>query len=77
MYTIIGIRNVNFTDSKTGANISGHTIYCTTTNDYVTGLEGKKFFVPNRIDLSWVKINDQVEIAFNEYGKVADVYSMK
>lgn len=77
MYTVIGIRNVNFTDQKSGANITGTTLYCTTLNDFVKGVEGKKFFVPQRIDLSWLKVNDNVEIAFNEYGKVADVYSMK
>lgn len=77
MYTVIGIRNVNFNDRASGATITGKTIYCTVNNEYVQGVEGKKFFVPARIDLSWLKPNDKVEIAFNEYGKVADVYSMK
>lgn len=77
MYTVIGIRNVNFQDKASGATINGKTIYCTVANEYVQGVEGKKFFVPARVDLSWLKPNDKVEIAFNEYGKVADVYSMK
>lgn len=77
MYNVIGIRKVDFKDRQSGAVISGHSIFCTCKNEHVTGLEGKKFFVPARIDLSWLKIGQDVEIVFNEYGKVNDVYSMK
>ena len=70
---IIGIRSVDFTDSSTGKAIVGTTMYVGKKNPYVRGLEPKKIFLNSSIDCSEFKVNDMVDVSFNEYGKVDSI----
>lgn len=72
-YKIYGKRLVNFTDAKSGSQITGTTLYLGTRNDYVEGVETKKVFVKNSIDCSSLKVNDTININYNEYGKVDSI----
>ena len=70
LFKVFGIRPVNFTDSSSGNLITGTTLYLGCKNDYVTGMETSKVFVKNSIDCSKLKVNDMVNINYNQYGKV-------
>lgn len=72
MYTIIGIRDVNFTDAKSGAQIIGKTIYVTHKVDGVIGEEGKKYFVKQGIKFD-VSIGSKVDIFFDDRGKITSI----
>lgn len=74
---VIGIRKVNFVDNASGAPINGHTIYCTHVADGVLGLEGKKFFIKSALDISKVELGSDVELFFNERGKVDSLQVIK
>ena len=67
---VVGIRNVDFTDTRSGDRITGHTIYGLKEDANVVGYEGKKFFIKNSIDISNLKVNDVCDVYFNEKGKV-------
>lgn len=77
MFNLIGVRNVNFTDRVTGNQISGNTIYVTCPEENVLGVSGRKYFVSNRIDISQISIGDNIEIFFNDKGKVQSIIKVK
>lgn len=67
---VVGIRKVDFPDINTGMQITGYTLYCLKEDKHVVGFEGKKFFIKSSIDITGLKVNDVVDILFNERGKV-------
>lgn len=73
MYKIVGLRDVNFTDQKSGAQIVGKTIYCTHKVDGVIGEEGKKYFVKSGIKMTDISIGSQVDIFFDDRGKITSI----
>lgn len=77
MFTVVGFRNVAFTDQRSGSQITGTTIYVTRKADGVNGVEGKKYFIKNSIDLKWLRVGATVNIFFNEYGKVDSITECK
>lgn len=77
MFNLIGIRKVDFTDRQTGNRILGNTIYVTCPEDGVVGVSGRKYFVSSRIDISSFKIGDNIDIFFNDKGKVQSIITIK
>lgn len=76
MYKIVGMRDVNFTDQKSGAQIVGKTLFVTHKVDGVLGEEGKKYFVKSGIALTGVTIGSNVDIFFDDRGKITNVVKL-
>lgn len=73
LFKVFGIRPVNFTDSSSGNQITGTTLYLGSRNEYVTGMETSKVFVKNSIDCSKFRVNDVINVSFNQYGKIDSI----
>lgn len=78
---IVGIREVQFTDKDSGREISGTSYYYTMEENSVSleGVSTGKFFVSadyaDRLTYT-PKLEDEVQLTYNRYGKVADIVSM-
>lgn len=72
--TIVGTRDVNFEDRKTGQMITGVSLYYTQQVEGVHGLSaGKLFLSSDRLNMIGVlpNINDVVCVDYDRYGKPA------
>lgn len=74
IWEVVGFRPVNFTDQKTGNNVTGTTLFVErpAENNQVTGMECQKLFVPSSIRYD-AAVGDTVQITFNRYGKISSV----
>jgi len=71
---IVGVRDVSFTDDRTGRVVDGKTFYYTQPRDGVRGVCADKLFVSAQAlrDISYEPIpGDEVIAYFNRFGKVA------
>lgn len=74
IWEVVGFRSINFTDQKTGNNVTGTTLYVErpAENNHVTGMECQKIFVPSSIRYE-PAVGDSVQITYNRYGKISSV----
>lgn len=67
---LLGSMPINFRNNQ-GENISGTTIFVAFNDENVDGLRTEKFFLKENISLPEnIKINDNLDIAFNHRGKI-------
>lgn len=75
--TYLGKRSVSLTDDKTGELIEGTSIYYAYADANVDGQASGKFFIrsgsPVELPVG-IKPNDSINIEFNQYGKVCEVF---
>lgn len=70
-YNVVGIRTVNYISKKTGNPVSGVEFHVTFSDKNVNGLATDKIFISSRnLDVSHVKLNDDIQILYNRYGQV-------
>lgn len=67
---VVGLKDVNFVDSSSGKNITGTTIFVLKEEKHTVGLESGKYFIKSSINIDGLKVNDNVDLLFNERGKV-------
>lgn len=67
---LLGVMPVNFRNNN-GEEISGTNIFVAFKDENVEGLRTEKFFLKDNISLPEnIKLNDNLEIAFNYKGKI-------
>lgn len=70
---LVGVQEIHFTNN--GEEINGTNIFCAFQDENVEGLRTEKFFLKNGITLpKEVKLNDTIDISFNNRGKVEMVF---
>ncbi|MBR6050301.1 MAG: hypothetical protein IKP68_03745 [Clostridia bacterium] len=80
-YSIAGVKTVDFTD-KDDNSIKGISIYLASPipSDKGSGLEVDKFFFSSKrvseVDSS-LKVGSDVDVVFNKYGKIDNIYDLK
>ena len=80
-YSIAGVKTVDFTD-KDENSIKGISIYLASPipSDKGSGLEVDKFFLSSQrikeVD-SDLKVGSEVDVVFNKYGKIDNIYDVK
>lgn len=80
-YSIAGVKTVDFTD-KDDNSIKGISIYLASPipSDKGSGLEVDKFFLSSkRVSEvgSSLKVGSDVDVVFNKYGKIDNIYDLK
>lgn len=79
---LVGRRDVNFKDEKTGQKISGMTVHFLVPIDsHGDGFEGDRFFVPSSKEdlikfINSFDIDEMINIEYNKYGKVSQVSAL-
>lgn len=70
----LGRRKVKMTDKKTGELIEGTTVFYAYADASVDGQASGKFFVRkgSEVELPQVDPGEEMNIEFNQYGKVCD-----
>lgn len=72
---VIGMRDVNFKDRETGRTIAGTSLYVSyPIEGEGVGEASEKYFIKPDVDISAVKVGDDIEVSCNRYGKVQRVY---
>ena len=67
---LLGVMPVNFLNNQ-GEEINGTNIFVAFKDEYVEGLRAEKLFLKENISFpDNIKLNDNLEIAFNYKGKV-------
>lgn len=67
---IVGIKDINYTN-KSGRQIIGTELHVTYKTEKVIGETVEKFYVPNSVnDCKCAKVGQNVNILFNQFGKV-------
>ncbi len=69
---LIGVSPVNFKTSD-GKEIEGTTISVGTLDEHTTGMRAERFFVKKEIEIPQVKIGENINIFFNQKGKVESI----
>jgi len=75
-YTVLGYRDVCFTDKETGKEVSGISLYLSRPADGVNGVMAEKIFLGRKCleESNYAPyVGDSVGITFNRYGKAACV----
>lgn len=67
---VIGIQPINYVN-KTGRQITGTKLHCAYEKDSIRGLAVDSFYLGNNIpNVDKIKLNDTVNLYFDQYGKV-------
>ena len=78
MYTIVGIRDVNYT-SKTGKQVVGVELHCIEEDKRVQGYATEKLYLSEGVlndsglRTESFKLDGRFECTYNKYGKIAQV----
>ena len=73
---VVGKSKVDFSNAS-GEIIRGTTLYVTHIVDNVEGLKAEKFFIKESISCNDVNVGDNIEIFFNQRGKVDTIRKSK
>lgn len=67
---VVGIQKIDYTN-KTGRHITGVNLHAMYQNNRTEGFEVDKFYLASDFpNLEQVKVNSEVDVYFNQYGKV-------
>jgi len=75
-FKVLGYRDVEFTDQKTGKVVSGISLYVSREDDNVCGVMTDKIFIGRQRleECHYVPVvGDTIRVTYNKYGKPADV----
>lgn len=76
-WTVVGFRNVNFTDEKTKKQISGYSLFLlrdpNEDEDKVTGQVCEKLFISSEYVKYSPELGDEIILMYNKYGKVGSI----
>lgn len=67
---LIGYSQVRFTTPDDGKLIEGMTLSVGYPEEHTTGMRAERFFVKKDIEIPQVKIGEDIQIFFNQRGKV-------
>lgn len=79
VFEVLGYRNVDFTDERTGKRVSGITLFLSREDKNVQGVMTEKVFIGSqRLEESGYlpMVGGKVRITYNKYGKPAEVVAM-
>lgn len=74
-YCVIGKEYVDYISKKTDKQVKGYKLHLTFEKEKCEGLAVLNVFVSEEIGKD-VKINDQVELFYNQYGKVSKIVTL-
>lgn len=66
---LVGFSQIDFQNGD-GERIAGTNLFVTYPDDRVSGVKTDKFFVKDSVELPQVKLNEEINIFFNQRGKV-------
>ena len=76
IYNLVGFREVEFTDQKTGLRVHGYSLFLErnpTPDEKIQGVECVKQFISSRY-ISYVPcLGDKVRLLYNKYGKIGSI----
>ena len=72
MYSVIGLKEVNFT-AKDGKNIVGTRLYLTYEDEDCEGFACEAIYMPVLISQLGVCVGDTIDVIYNKYGKVSRI----
>ena len=74
---LVGMQKVDFKD-KDGKLVNGTSLYVTYSKDYVDGIAVEKIWAnSNAVIDSNVRLNTNIDVLYNKYGKVTAVMAGK
>lgn len=74
-YCVIGKEYLDYVSKKTSKQVKGYTLHLTFEKEKCDGLAVLSTFVSEEIGHD-VNINDQVELFYNQYGKVTKIVAL-
>lgn len=74
-YCVIGKEYLDYVSKKTNKQVKGYTLHLTFEKEKCEGLAVLSTFVSEDIGKD-VNINDQVELFYNQYGKVTKIVAL-
>lgn len=74
-YCVIGKEHLDYVSKKTNKQVKGYNLHLTCEKEKCEGLAVLNVFVSEEIGND-VNINDQVELFYNQYGKVTKIVSL-
>lgn len=74
-YKVVGKENIDYVSKKTNKQIKGYTLHLTIEKEKCEGVSVLSVFVSDELG-SLVEVNDEVELYYNQYGKVIKVVTL-
>ena len=74
-FCVIGKEYLNYVSKKSNKQVVGYNLHLTYVKEKCDGLAVMNVFVNEEIGNN-IKVNDQVELFYNQYGKVIKVVSL-
>lgn len=74
-YCVIGKEYLDYVSKKTNKQVKGYTLHLTFEKEKCDGLAVLSTFVSEDIGKD-VNINDQIELFYNQYGKVTKIVAL-
>lgn len=79
--TIVGTKDVNFTDQQTGRVIEGRSFYFTEEDARTEGVQTGKLFLSSerlyQLGGSVPQLGETVKVCYDQYGRVDEFFSVK
>ena len=74
-YKVVGKENIDYVSKKTNKQVKGYTLHLTIEKEKCEGVAVLSVFVSDEVG-SLVEVNDEVELYYNQYGKVIKVVTL-
>lgn len=74
-YKVVGKENIDYVSKKTNKQVKGYTLHLTIEKEKCDGVAVLSVFVSDEVG-SFVEVNDEVELYYNQYGKVIKVVTL-
>lgn len=76
MYNVVGIEKVDY-KNRQGRQIKGTALHCMYENENYGGYAVERVYIGGDVDCSAVRVNSNVDILYNKYGKVVKINIIK
>ena len=74
-YKVVGKEYIDYVSKKTNKQVKGYTLHLTIEKEKCEGVAVLSVFVSDEL-ASFVELNDEVELYYNQYGKVIKVVTL-
>ena len=74
-YKVVGKEYIEYISKKTNKQVKGYNLHLTIEKEKCEGVAVLSVFVSDEVG-SFVEVNDQVELYYNQYGKVIKVVTL-
>ena len=74
-YCVVGKEYIDYVSKKTNKQVKGYNLHLTYDKEKIDGVAVMSVFVSEEIGND-ININDQVELFYNQYGKVTKIITL-